>query len=106
MKKRWLFSCFLLLTGNCLAQVTTASISGTIKTISGEPVIGSSITVTHQPTGNIYKTLSHSGGFFLQYNLNPGGPYTIEASFAGFAKSSVKNIFIQLGETYRADIFL
>jgi hypothetical protein len=106
MKKRCLFSCFLLLAGNCLAQVTTASISGTIKTISGQPVIGTSLIVIHEPTGSTYKTLSLAGGFFQLHNLNPGGPYTIEASFTGFAKSSVNNIFIQLGETYRADIFL
>lgn len=40
------------------AQVTTSSISGTVKQSNGEALAGATITAIHQPTGSKYVTVS------------------------------------------------
>ena len=67
------------------SQVTTSSISGIVKNNSGSALPGTTITATHIPTGTVYTSVSRSGGRFDISNMNPGGPYTIVASFVGFA---------------------
>ncbi len=86
-----------------VAQTTTSSMSGTIKTTAGEPLVGATVTATHEPTGTVYKTQSRSGGSFNIANMNPGGPYTVQISFVNFATEKKSDIYLSLGETYKLD---
>lgn len=88
----------LAITLTLQAQVTTSSISGTIRTSKGEALTGATITATHTPTGTIYRVTSRTGGRFDLYNLNPGGPYTITVSFVGFNEEKKEDVFLNLGE--------
>ena len=88
------------------AQVTTSSITGIVKKSNGESLQGASLTVTHVPTGTVYNTSSRTGGRFDISNMNPGGPYTITASFVGYETKSESDIFISLGEAQKIDIIL
>src|SRR6266496_2110924 len=88
------------------AQVTTSSISGTIKDANGEDLVGATVTATHQPTGTVYRTSSLKNGVFNLVNLIPGGPYTITVSFVGHENFSQDNVTLPLGENTRIDASL
>lgn len=75
----------LLMPALSLAQNTTSSMSGTVKTTTGEELVGATVTATHEPTGTVYRVQSRTGGRFNINNMNPGGPYSVEVSFVNFA---------------------
>ncbi len=85
------------------SQVTTSSISGVVKNASGSTLPGTTITATHVPTGTVYTAVSRTGGRFDISNMNPGGPYTIVASYVGFDNNTASDVYLVLGETQRAD---
>lgn len=95
----------MVLLGQLLnAQVTTSSISGTVKSATNESLAGATITATHQPTGTVYRTSSLSQGIFNIVNMIPGGPYTIEVSYVGYQTYKQENITLALGENTRIDV--
>src|SRR4051812_15550515 len=81
------------------SQVTTSSITGFVKGDKNEPLVGATVTLTYNPTGNVYRTITKTGGKFDFNNLNPGGPYTIEVSFVSFQNYKQQDIFLTLGES-------
>ena len=89
-----------------LSQVTTSSISGIVKNNSGSTLPGTSVTATHVPTGTVYTAISRSGGRFDINNMNPGGPYTIAASFIGYEANTQSDIFLILGEIQQLNFTL
>ncbi len=101
-----LFAAFVLVPVAMLAQVTTSSVSGTVKTAKGDPLAGATVTVTHVPTGTTYSVTSRTGGRYNIYNLNPGGPYTITVSFVGFEQGKKEGIALSLGENAVQDFSL
>jgi outer membrane receptor protein involved in Fe transport len=82
------------------AQVTTSSMSGTITASNGEPLVGATITATHQPSGTVYNTLSRGGGQFTIANMRVGGPYQVVISYVGYQAQTVNDINLQLAEPY------
>jgi outer membrane receptor protein involved in Fe transport len=88
-----------------MAQVTTSNISGTIRSASG-PLVGATITATHQPTGTIFRTRSLTNGVYNLVNMIPGGPYRVEVTFVGFQTFIQDSIFLALGENTRIDASL
>ncbi len=89
-----------------LAQTTTGSITGVVKDASGQTLIGATITATHMPTGTIYRVQSRTGGRFDVANMNPGGPYKIEASYTGYKTQEHTEVYVGLGEAIRQDFTL
>src|SRR5688572_8992072 len=89
-----LIAVFLLVPFMMEAQVTTSSISGTVKSSKGDPLAGATITATHIPTGTTYKIASRTGGTFNIFNMLPGGPYTIVTSFVGFNDDSREDVML------------
>lgn len=89
----------LVLPFGLVAQVTTSSMSGVVKSPGGEPLIGATITATHQPTGTVYRDMSRKGGNYYLPNINPGGPYRVEVSYVGYEKIVREGINVSLGET-------
>jgi hypothetical protein len=82
------------------AQVTTSSITGTIKSDKGEPLEGATIVATHVPTGSKYTTSSQKSGQFNFPNITPGGPYTVTATFVGLNQYEKTDIIAPLGDKY------
>lgn len=89
-----------------LSQVTTSTYSGVVRNANNEPLVGATITATHNPTGTVYRVASRAGGRFDLYNMNPGGPYTIVATYVGFADEKRDDIHLNLGENVAEDITL
>lgn len=82
------------------AQITTSSITGTVKGANDEPLAGATVTAIHQPTGTKYATTSRAGGQFTINNMRVGGPYTIEISFVGFVTDKQEEVYLKLAEPF------
>jgi hypothetical protein len=87
-------------------QMTTGSIGGSVRAVSGEKLAGANIKLQHPSTGTAFYTQSNSQGIFHIDNLQPGGPYTLEIGFLGFRTMERKELTITLGEQLQADAWL
>ncbi|TDG36980.1 TonB-dependent receptor [Pedobacter changchengzhani] len=96
---------FVGLTFSAGAQVTTSSITGTIKDAKG-PLPGASVKATHTPTGTVYTVSTNSDGRFTIGNARVGGPYTVEVSFVGFKNQKLTDINLKLGEAFLLNVTL
>jgi hypothetical protein len=81
------------------AQITTSVVSGKVTDQKGVTLPGVTVTVLNTSTGTRYGAQSNSDGRYTITNVNPGGPYTISASFVGFKKDERTNITLSLGST-------
>ncbi|MGF7038017.1 carboxypeptidase regulatory-like domain-containing protein [Mucilaginibacter lappiensis] len=81
------------------AQITTSLISGKVTDQKGVTLPGVTITVLNTSTGTRYGAQSNADGRYTIANVNPGGPYTVSASFVGFKKDERTNITLSLGST-------
>lgn len=82
------------------AQITTSTITGSVKSTTDEALIGATLVATHEPTGTKYTAVSRSGGVLRIENMRSGGPYTIEVSFVGYDKETYTDVYLQLAETF------
>lgn len=93
----------LLLPFGLAAQVTTSNLSGNVKASTGEPLVGATVKATHTPTGTTYTTVTRKDGVYNIVNMIPGGPYTVEISYVGYAPFAEGNMTLGLGENSRLD---
>ena len=107
MQKRLLFlvSLLLCLTTTMMAQITTSGLSGNVKA-NGEDVIGATVEAIHVPTGTKYQAVTNTKGAFAINGMRPGGPYTVKVSYIGYESKEVKDITLQLGQTYNLPVSL
>lgn len=89
-----------------LAQETTAEIQGMITEKNNNPLIGASVTATHQPTGTKYTTTTRKDGRYNLANLRVGGPYEIVVSYVGFGAEKQTDVFLLIGQSFKADFVL
>lgn len=82
------------------SQVTTSSITGTIKGSDGQPLIGATVKATHIPSGTVYGTITQSNGSFTIPGMRIGGPYQIEISYVGYQPKVIKDVSLTLGEPF------
>ncbi|WP_142529048.1 TonB-dependent receptor [Pedobacter westerhofensis] len=87
------------------AQVTTSSMTGTIKDPQAA-LPGASVKAVHTPTGTIYGVTTNADGRFTIGGMRVGGPYTIEVSFVGFAPQKIEGVNLKLGEPYVLNLTL
>ena len=88
------------------AQVTTSTITGTVKSDKAEALEGATIKATHTPSGSVYTTVSKKSGTFTLPNLRIGGPYTIQVDYVGHKSQTVQDVTLSLGEPYNLNIVL
>src|SRR3954470_8971867 len=98
----YVLTLLLLVTGilNGDAQVTTSSMTGVVKSTQGEPLIGATVVLRHEPTGSAFTTITRTGGVFDLNNLPPGGPYSVTITYVGYAAYKKGDINIPLGEKF------
>ena len=89
-------SVFCLFAVGASAQVTTATINGTVVDDSGETLIGATVVATHMPSGVTYGTTTRTDGRYTLPNMKIGGPYEVQVSYIGFKdlKEEVNNLSI------------
>ncbi|WP_339916020.1 TonB-dependent receptor [Yeosuana marina] len=100
-----LMSVALLCSTVMMAQVTSSSMSGRVTDAQG-PVMGATVVATHIPSGTTYGSITNVDGRYNLQGMRVGGPYTVEVSFLGYAKSITKDIMISLGAPYLHDVVL
>ena len=93
----FLFTFFLLIHTTTLAQVTTATISGTTSNVKGAPVPNVSITLEFADAGIKETIQSNANGRFTIPNLRVGGPYKITAYQSAYKEQVLDNVFLELG---------
>ncbi|MFN3312307.1 MAG: TonB-dependent receptor domain-containing protein [Hyphomonas sp.] len=79
------------------AQETASELRGSIIDLSGAPVAGATVTITHEPTGSTNTMVTSSNGNFFQTGLRPGGPYSIVVAAPGYAGESLGDIRLSPG---------
>src|SRR5690606_6857774 len=84
--------------GAAMAQETASSMNGTIVDSDGSPLENATVTVRHEPTGQVKTITTEAGGRYSFRGLRVGGPYVIEAEKDGYSTAEEGNIFIKLGE--------
>ncbi len=100
-KRMFIMLIFLFISVMMFGQAsTTSGIIGKIVDPSGKPLAGATVVAVHVPSGSQYGALANSDGLFTIQGMRPGGPYTIEVSFIGYAKKSVSDISLLLGESF------
>ncbi len=85
------------------SQVTTSSLTGSLKDPDGKALVGATIVATHQPSGTRYTTISQSNGQFTIANMRSGGPYLVEISYVGYETQRFDDIYLKLGEASIVD---
>src|SRR5215467_2561861 len=99
---------FIGLVGACAmawAQGGTAQINGTITDTSGLAIAGAEVTVTQTATGQARTVFSGANGGYVLPNL-PIGPYEMQVSKEGFAKSVQAGIVLQVASNPTLDVSL
>ena len=85
---------------NLNAQVTTSSITGSVKDEKGQALTGATITATHLPSGTVYTTIAGKSGAFVLPSCRVGGPYQVKVEFVGLKPAVFEGITLILGEPY------
>jgi hypothetical protein len=104
MNKNLLIILLLMLSVMGFAQTTTSSMSGTVLDDVGEPLAGASVVAIHTPTGSKYGSVSQFSGNYAIRNMKVGGPYTVTVSYVGFQNQEVKDVYLQLGQTFNLNV--
>lgn len=78
------------------AQQITSGVEGTVSDESGSPLSNATVTVTDTRTGSTRTLTTGSDGQFRATSLQPGGPYTVTASAAGYEGQSVEGQYINI----------
>ena len=94
--------CSMLLGINAKAQETTSDIQGSV-TDGKSGVSGAVVTAINLPSGTKYVTTTRKDGRYNLPNVKVGGPYTIIVSYVGFKEERQENIFLSLGQEFKAD---
>ena len=85
------------------AQVTTSALSGLVIDEMNEPVVGCTVQAVHLPSGTRYGIASNIDGRYSIEGMKAGGPYTVTISYLGMQNYVVKDVTLNLGDTYVLD---
>ncbi|MBQ6079449.1 MAG: TonB-dependent receptor [Muribaculaceae bacterium] len=86
------------------AQVTTSALSGVVTDENQQAMIGATITALHTPSGTKYNAVTNVDGRYTIQGMRPGGPYTVSVSYIGYSPREVRDVTLELAETYNLDI--
>jgi Carboxypeptidase regulatory-like domain len=79
------------------AQVTTATLTGSVKDKDGAGIPGANIVAVHEPSGTTYGTVSLTDGRYRIPGMRVGGPYTVKISFVGYKEQVFNGVSLNLG---------
>ncbi len=105
MRSFWLATLLMVAT-MVSAQVTTSGMSGKLTDEKKEAIIGAIVQAVHQPSGTRYTASTNEDGRFLIQGMRPGGPYEVNIRYMGFKPKTIKNINLELAETYNLNIII
>jgi len=103
----WLaaFAVFLMLAATAHAQVSTASVTGTVIDPQGAVVVGAQLVLTNVGTGVELRTQTNEAGLYRFQNLTVGR-YTLAASAQGFTTKKLEPFNLMVGQLATLDFTL
>src|SRR3977135_1283123 len=87
------------------AQVTGATLSGTVTDASGAVIAGAQISAKNAATGTSRDATSDSSGFYALPNLTPGD-YEVRVSAKGFSTAVQSNLSLAVGQQQQLNFSL
>ena len=91
------FIFFAIISQKLSAQVTTATLSGTVKDSKGAALTGATVVIEYPDAGIRQSLTTRNDGRFTVPNLRVGGPYKVTVSHVGHQQSVTENILLELG---------
>src|SRR5215469_2831671 len=95
----------LLSSSSAFAQVTTASVIGTVTDRQGAAVADAQATITNTDTNLTRGTTTNSQGEY-RFDLLPVGHYTLNVTRSGFKKFTQKDVVLTLNQTATLNVAL
>ena len=96
---------FLLATGGSFAQVSTASLNGTVRDTKGATVAGASVVLRNVDTSVEHTTISNNDGAYTLLNILPGR-YTLVTTASGFSPAQIPMFTLTVGQAASIDFSL
>ena len=90
-------------TNSAYAQLTSASMHGTVTDTSGAVVPNAKVTVTNTATGVSTRATTNTSGYYVVSLLQPGGPYSVTVDATGFQTYTAKGITLSVAANWEAD---
>jgi hypothetical protein len=98
---------FIFISFSLFSQgITSANIEGYVKDNKGEALIGASVEAVHNPSNSTFGGITREDGSFFLPAVRIGGPYTIKATYIGYQAVILENVYLSLGQTFRANFIL
>lgn len=88
------------------AQITTATLAGTVMDTDGNPLEAATVVAIHQPSGTQYGITTRLDGSYTLPNLRVGGPYTVQSSYIGYEDQKMEDIYLSLAQKLDLDFRL
>src|SRR6202047_4324935 len=85
--------------------VNTGTVRGVVSDKSGAVVPEAAVVLLSRGTGQHQTRATNDAGIFL-FPSQPVGAYTLEVSAAGFGKTIVEGVYVQVGEPTTVDVEL
>jgi len=89
--------CALLVVSAAMAQTILGSVAGTVTDATGAVMVGSSVTLIHDKTGDSRKSTTNDEGRFVFAAIQPG-TYTIKVESQGFQTLEQKGVIVTANE--------
>src|SRR5260370_4735414 len=90
---------------SCYAQISQASLQGTINDNSGAAIPGAAVTLRNKGTTATRSVVTDSSGQYSFPNLDPA-EYTLSAAFTGFKTYVIGSLTLHTGERSNVDVKL
>ena len=87
------------------AQVTGATLSGTVKDVSGEVLPQADLSVRNTGTGEVRQVTANGSGFYVVPNLQPGS-YDVTVTDKGFTRQVVNGVTLTVGASRELNLTL
>src|SRR5229473_2078354 len=91
--------------GNAYAQVSGATLSGTVTDPSGAVIAGAKVSITNKATGVTRDVTTDAAGFYSAPNLLPGD-YEVTVAAPGFSTTKESNITLTVGAQQALNVSL
>jgi hypothetical protein len=82
-----------------LAQDTSSSIDGRVLDANGQPVVGATVQIVHEPSGTTKITTTDAAGRYSAQGMRVGGPFDVTVSKAGLSQAQQNNVYLQLAQS-------
>ena len=89
-----------------VAQGTEGFVSGQVRSASGRPVVGATVTARNGSTGTQQTRQTDTRGRYVFAQLPIGGPYTVTVRQLGFRPAQRSGLMLNLGDRVTLDLAL